>query len=70
MSVNVGTVDRFLRFVVGLALIIIPFVTSAGLFEGMTPKIVAAVIGAVLVVTALARSCPLYWLFGLRTCGN
>ena len=70
MLANVGSVDRFLRFIAGLALIIIPFVASGGVFDGMAMKTVAAIVGAVLVVTALAGRCPLYSLFGIRTCSR
>lgn len=68
MSANVGFFDRFLRIVLGMALILIPFVGGFGIFAGLTAKIIAVAIGAVLVVTGLAGSCPLYALFGLRTC--
>ena len=68
MSANVGSADRFLRIVLGLALIIVPFAMSGGIFDGMSMKIGAAVVGAVLVVTALAGRCPLYSLFGISTC--
>lgn len=69
MPENVGTFDRALRLIIGLTLIIIPFVASYGIFDGMVSKIIAAAIGAVLVVTALSKSCPLYSLLGVRTCG-
>jgi uncharacterized membrane protein YphA (DoxX/SURF4 family) len=65
---NVGSFDRILRLVLGIALIIIPFVGGFGIFAGLAAKIIAVVIGAVLVVTGLSGSCPLYSLFGLRTC--
>lgn len=69
MAANVGSTDRFLRILVGLALIIVPFV-AGGVFDGMVIKAVTAIVGAVLVVTALAGRCPLYSLFGIRTCSS
>lgn len=70
MTANVGSTDRFLRLIVGLALIIIPFVAGGGLFDGKAMQVVAAIVGAVLVVTALAGRCPLYSIFGIRTCSR
>jgi hypothetical protein len=67
MLANVGSVDRFLRLIAGLALIIIPFVAGGGVFDGMAMQVGAVIVGAVLVVTALAGRCPLYSLFGIRT---
>lgn len=64
MSVNVGSADRLIRIVVGLVLIVLPFVSAWGTLG----TIVSAVIGAVLVVTALVRFCPAYRLLGIRTC--
>ncbi len=70
MTVNVGTFDRVLRFVVGVLLAIAPFATDIALFQGQTAMIVSVVVGAVLVLTALVRVCPLYSLLGMRTCSS
>lgn len=64
MSVNVGSADRFIRIVVGLILVALPFISG----WGATGTIVSAFIGAVLTVTALVSFCPAYRLFGIRTC--
>lgn len=63
-SVNVGSADRLIRILLGLVLIALPFMSGWGTLG----TIVSAVIGAVLVVTALVRFCPLYRLIGVRTC--
>jgi membrane protein YdbS with pleckstrin-like domain len=68
MSVNVGTFDRVLRLVVGLLLAIAPFATDIALFQGTVPMAISVAIGAVLVLTALVRVCPLYALLGMKTC--
>jgi hypothetical protein len=68
MSVNVGTFDRVLRFVVGLVLVIAPFTTNMALLQGTTATAISVIIGAVLVLTAAFRICPLYSLLGMRTC--
>lgn len=56
---NVGTVDRILRVVVGLALVSLVFVG---------PQTAWGWIGVVPLLTAFVGFCPAYRLFGLRTC--
>ncbi|MEM8948684.1 MAG: DUF2892 domain-containing protein [Pseudomonadota bacterium] len=64
MTVNVGSADRLIRIVLGLILILLPFVTNAGPIVAFG----APIVGVVLIVTALFRFCPAYRLFGIRTC--
>ena len=64
MSVNVGTFDRVLRFVVGLVLVIAPFTTNMALFQGTTAMAISVAVGAVLVLTAAFRICPLVFAAG------
>jgi hypothetical protein len=59
MSNNVGTVDRILRIVVGLALIAIVFVG---------PQTPWGWLGLVPLITALIGWCPAYRMIGLNTC--
>ncbi len=69
MTANLGSLDRLLRLVIGIVLIVAPFLAS-GAFAGNALVIYGAiVIGAVLVATAIFRFCPIYRLFGWRTCG-
>ncbi|TNF29055.1 MAG: DUF2892 domain-containing protein [Deltaproteobacteria bacterium] len=56
---NEGTLDRALRVLVGIALILLVFVG---------PKTLWGLVGIVPLATGLLGSCPLYTLFGLRTC--
>ena len=64
MPVNVGTIDQYLRIVVGLALV--AFALQDGLpIQGWHW---AGLIGLVLLVTAFFRNCPLYTAFGVSTC--
>jgi hypothetical protein len=58
---NLGNVDRLIRLVLGAILIAVPFLS-----ESVPAEVVA--IGAILVLTAFARCCPLYRLFGASTC--
>jgi Protein of unknown function (DUF2892) len=56
---NVGSVDRVLRIVVGLVLISLVFIG---------PKTAWGWIGLVPFLTGLASRCPLYTLMGINTC--
>lgn len=56
---NVGSADRIIRIVVGLGLIGLVFVG---------PQTPWGWIGVVPLATGLIGSCPLYTLFGLKTC--
>ena len=58
---NVGNLERVLRIVVGLVLIALVFVG---------PRTAWGWIGVIPLVTGLTRSCPLYTLFGISTCGK
>jgi hypothetical protein len=63
MKPNMGTLDRSIRTIVGIALIAL---WPLGFLQG-TAAIVAAVVGVVLLVTAMLRWCPPYSLFGINT---
>lgn len=58
---NIGSVDRTLRIVVGLALIALA-VFNQGMAWGW--------IGVVPLATAVFSVCPAYSLLGLNTCGG
>ena len=64
MQKNVGTLDRIIRTLLGVALIAVYFLDIA---QG-TPGIVALVAGIVLLGTAELGWCPPYWLLGISTC--
>ncbi|MDX8388067.1 MAG: DUF2892 domain-containing protein [Ghiorsea sp.] len=59
MKENVGTVDRTLRVVIGLALMLAGWLGSLG--------IVGIVIGLVLLLTGLSSHCPIYAATGKNT---
>ena len=63
MTTNVGTIDRVLRIVVGLALVGVAF----GLF-GPAYQTVWGWIGLIPLATGLVSWCPAYTIFGIRTC--
>jgi len=64
---NVGPVDRWIRGLLGVALVVLGGWTWGG-WQGHVGGLIAVVVGAVLVVTALVRFCPLYRLLGVSTC--
>jgi hypothetical protein len=59
MTVNVGTADRTLRIVAGVALIALAATGTIGPW---------GYIGVVAVATGLLKTCPAYSLFGINTC--
>lgn len=61
MIANIGTVDRIIRIVIGLALIAASLFGVIGLWGW---------IGVVPLATGVIRFCPAYRLFGLSTCPN
>lgn len=66
MTRNVGTVDRAVRTVLGLAAVVWAF--SVGVASGV--GIALVVVAAVLLVTAAVGFCPLYRLLGISTIGT
>ena len=59
MESNVGTIDRTLRIVGGLVLIVLAVLGKVGWW---------GYIGIVPLATGLFRYCPAYSLLGMRTC--
>ena len=63
MTENVGTIDRAIRIVIGLALL------SMLIFAGSEWKWLG-LIGLVPLITALAGRCPAYSMMGIKTCAK
>jgi len=59
MKINIGSMDRILRIIVGLALIAL---AAAGIIG------VWGWIGVVPLLTGIFRFCPAYAVFGMSTC--
>lgn len=68
MTTNVGTIDRILRAVLGIVLLYLAFLSGLPAFEGALVKYGAAAIGVVMLVVASTRVCPIYSIFGFKTC--
>lgn len=64
MKLNEGMTDRIIRVVLGTLLLAL---WLFGFTQGSL-AIILAIIGAVLLVTAAIGFCPLYSLFGIKTC--
>ncbi|MCA1781335.1 MAG: DUF2892 domain-containing protein [Intrasporangiaceae bacterium] len=65
MTHNVGTADRGIRAVLGVAAVVVAF--SIGFASAF--GIVLIVVSAVLLVTAAVGFCPLYRVLGISTDG-
>lgn len=59
---NMGVVDRGVRGIAGLALVICGALLLAG-----AGQVVAIVIGAIFLLTGIVGFCPLYLPFGIST---
>lgn len=64
MKINMGGVDRVLRVLIAVAIAILYFT------EVITGTLgsVLLIVGAVFLLTSIVGFCPLYAIFGIRTC--
>ncbi len=63
LTKNEGTIDRVLRVVIGLALLIWFYLDQSGGFWHYSK-----LIGIIPLVTGLVGTCPLYQVLGVSTC--
>ncbi len=68
MTINVGTIDRILRAALGVGLLYLAFLSGLPAFDGAVLKYGAAIVGAVMLIVAAIRVCPIYSVFGFKTC--
>lgn len=68
MTINVGTTDRILRAALGALLLFLAFFSGLPAFDAGIVKYVAAIVGVVMLVVAAVRMCPIYRIFGIKTC--
>jgi hypothetical protein len=52
----------------GVILLVAPFISGMAIFEGSVATIISVLAGLVMLATASMRFCPLYRIFGIRTC--
>jgi hypothetical protein len=67
---NVGSLDRALRFILGAVLLVAPLLPPFAAFFAAWGawKFALAAVGIVMLGTAALRFCPLYTVLGIRTC--
>ena len=63
LTQNVGGADKWLRIAIGIALIAFIVLSDVG----ATWKVVAGIVAAIALVTALAGFCPLNSMLGINT---
>lgn len=59
LTTNVGSLDRILRIVIGGLLIVLAAMGTIGIWGWL---------GAIFVVTAFLKFCPIYRILGLKSC--
>ena len=68
MNVNVGKVDQIARALIGIVLLYFVFLSDASIFESKASIIVGTIVGIVMLLTSFLKICPLYSMFGIKTC--
>ena len=68
MTANLGTIDRILRLAIGILLVLAPFVGQISLLQSGGVTALSVIVGLVLIATSALKFCPLYRIFGIRTC--
>ena len=70
MSINIGMTDRIIRAVLGIVILIAPFILNFAIWANPLYKYGAVIIGLILLTTSIVRVCPLYAISGIRTCNT
>ena len=68
MTRNIGTIDRILRAAAGFGLLYLAFLSGLPSFDAFILKYGAAIFGTVMLIVATIRVCPIYSIFGFKTC--
>jgi hypothetical protein len=68
MTTNLGNLDRIFRALLGIVLLAAPFVSGLAIFNGTTATIISVIAGLVMLGTSAVKFCPIYRIFGIRTC--
>jgi len=68
MTTNVGTLDRSIRLVLGIVLIALALASTITIFDNAVMMYGITLLGFVLATTGVIGICPVYSLFGIRTC--
>ncbi|MDD4991775.1 MAG: DUF2892 domain-containing protein [Paludibacter sp.] len=66
MKKNMGSIDKLIRLFAAIVLTVLYYM---GILTG-TLGIISLVVALVLTITSLISFCPLYFLFGIKTCNK
>ncbi len=64
MKKNMGAIDKLIRLIVALLIVITYF---RGMVEGAL-GIILLIVAAIFVITSLVSICPIYSVFGISSC--
>ena len=64
MKTNMSTADKFIRILIGIAIAILYYLE---IISGTTAIVILGA-GIILLITSLVSYCPLYAVFGIKTC--
>ena len=64
MKKNMGTADRIIRIIIAL---VITALYAFNVISG-TPALVLLALAGIFLLTSLVSFCPLYAIFGIKTC--
>jgi predicted phage tail protein len=68
MTKNIGSIDHVFRLVLGAVLLAAPFLSGLAVFESSTATLISVIVGLVMLGTSAMKFCPIYRVFGIRTC--
>jgi hypothetical protein len=68
MTANIGTIDRAIRVILGIVLLALPFMSGWAIFGSTAATVISMVAGVVMLATSSLKFCPMYRIFGIRTC--
>lgn len=68
MTTNLGNIDRIFRLVLGVIFLAAPFVSGMAMFGSTAATVVSVIAGLIMIGTSAMKFCPLYRIFGIRTC--
>jgi hypothetical protein len=64
---NVGTIDRVVRALIGLVLVLLPFFSGWAIWSETLWTVISVIVGLVLIGTAAFSFCPIYAALGLSS---
>ena len=70
LGANVGSFDCAIRFIFGVALILMPHLSKRTALYGDYALYGLSAVGGILILTAVFSFCPLYRIIGVRTCSK